>query len=62
MKLKIRRILSVAILTVVIAATVGALVESALAATLEAPGMVNNDILNFINTAVAAVTALAIAS
>jgi len=55
-------IVSGAILTVVVAATVGALVESALAATLEAPGIVNNDILNFINTAVAAVTALAIAS
>ena len=51
-----------AIFTIVIAATVGALVESALAATLEAPGVLNNDMLNFINTGVAAVTALAIAS
>jgi uncharacterized protein (TIGR00297 family) len=43
-----------AVLAVVIAATVGALVESALAATLEGPGILNNDMLNFINTAVAA--------
>jgi uncharacterized protein (TIGR00297 family) len=49
------------ILAVVIGATVGALVESALAATLEGPGILNNDMLNFINTAVAAVVALAMA-
>jgi uncharacterized protein (TIGR00297 family) len=48
-----------AILTIVIAATAGALVESALGATLEGPGILNNDMLNFINTAVAAVVALA---
>ena len=48
-----------AILIVVAAATAGALVESALAATLEGPGILNNDMLNFINTAVAAVVALA---
>ena len=42
-------------------ATVGALVESALGATLEGPGILNNDMLNFINTAVAAVVAIAIA-
>jgi hypothetical protein len=35
----------------------GALVESALAATLEGPGILNNDMLNFINTAVAAAVA-----
>jgi uncharacterized protein (TIGR00297 family) len=46
---------------VVVAATAGALVESALAATLEGPGILNNDMLNFINTAVAAAAALAIA-
>jgi uncharacterized protein (TIGR00297 family) len=46
---------------VVLAATAGALVESALGATLEGPGILNNDMLNFINTAVAAVVALAIA-
>src|SRR5439155_691422 len=45
----------------VIAATAGALVESVLAATLEGPGILNNDMLNFINTAVAAVVALALA-
>ena len=42
-------------------ATAGALVESALAATLEGPGILNNDMLNFINTAVAACVALALA-
>jgi uncharacterized protein (TIGR00297 family) len=50
-----------AILMIVAAATAGALVESALAATLEGPGILNNDMLNFINTAVAAAVALAIA-
>jgi uncharacterized protein (TIGR00297 family) len=50
-----------AILAVVVAATAGALVESALGATLEGPGILNNDMLNFINTAVAAAVALAIA-
>jgi uncharacterized protein (TIGR00297 family) len=49
------------ILGVVVAATAGALVESALGATLEEPGILNNDMLNFINTAVAAGVALAIA-
>ncbi len=50
-----------AILAIVVAATAGALVESALGATLEGPGILNNDMLNFINTAVAAAVALAIA-
>jgi uncharacterized protein (TIGR00297 family) len=50
-----------ATLAVVAGATVGALVESALGATLEGPGILNNDMLNFINTAVAALAALAIA-
>jgi uncharacterized protein (TIGR00297 family) len=45
---------------VVPAATVGALVESALAATLEAPGIVNNDVLNFLNTATGAIVALVV--
>jgi uncharacterized protein (TIGR00297 family) len=49
------------ILAVVVGATVGALVESALGATLEEPGILNNDMLNFINTGVAAVVAIAIA-
>ena len=52
---------SSATLAIVIAATAGALVESALGATLEGPGILNNDMLNFINTAVAAAVALAIA-
>ena len=47
-----------AIVAIVVAATAGALVESALAATLEGPGILNNDMLNFINTAVAAGVAL----
>ena len=50
-----------AMLAVVIGATAGALAESVLAATLEAPGILNNDVLNFLNTAVAAGVALAIA-
>ena len=49
---------SAAVLTVVIAATAGALVESAFGATLEGPGILNNDMLNFINTAVAAAVGL----
>jgi uncharacterized protein (TIGR00297 family) len=44
---------------VVGAATAGALAESALGATLEGPGILNNDMLNFINTAIAAAVALA---
>jgi uncharacterized protein (TIGR00297 family) len=50
-----------ALFAVVVGATAGALVESALGATLEGPGILNNDMLNFINTAVAAVVAMAIA-
>jgi uncharacterized protein (TIGR00297 family) len=49
---------SAAVLIVAVAATIGALVESALGATLEAPGILNNDVLNFVNTAVAAAAAL----
>jgi len=49
------------ILAVVVGATVGALVESLLGATLEGPGILNNDMLNFINTAVAAAVAIAMA-
>jgi uncharacterized protein (TIGR00297 family) len=49
------------ILAVVVGATVGSLVESALGATLEGPGILNNDVLNFINTAVAAAVAIAVA-
>jgi uncharacterized protein (TIGR00297 family) len=47
-----------AILPVVAGATAGALVESALGATLEGPRILNNDMLNFINTAIAAAVAL----
>jgi len=50
-----------AIVIVVVGATAGALVESALGATLEGPGILNNDMLNFINTAVAAAVVLALA-
>ena len=50
-----------AIVAIVVSATVGALAESALGATLEGPGILNNDMLNFINTAVAATPALVIA-
>ena len=39
---------------VVACATLGALAESWLGATLEGPGILNNDLLNFINTAAAA--------
>jgi len=49
------------VLAVVVGATAGALVESLLGATLEGPGILNNDMLNFINTAVAVVVALVIA-
>jgi uncharacterized protein (TIGR00297 family) len=49
------------ILLVIGAATAGALAESALGATLEGPGILNNDMLNFINTAVAAAVALVLA-
>jgi uncharacterized protein (TIGR00297 family) len=48
-------------LAVVVAATAGALIESVLGATLEGPGILNNDMLNFINTAVAATVVLALA-
>ena len=45
---------------IVVAATIGSLVESVLGATLEAPGIVNNDVLNFVNTATAAGVAVAL--
>ena len=46
---------------IVIGATAGALLESILAATLEERGVVNNDLLNFLNTASAAYVAVKIA-
>jgi uncharacterized protein (TIGR00297 family) len=51
---------STAVVALVGSATVGALVESVLGATLEGPGILNNDMLNFINTAVAALAMLAV--
>ena len=51
---------STTIVPIVVGATVGALVESALGATLEGPGILNNDMLNFVNTAIAAGVALAL--
>jgi uncharacterized protein (TIGR00297 family) len=47
-----------ALVAVVAGATVGSLAESLLGATLEAPGILNNDMLNFLNTAVAAAVAI----
>ena len=41
-------------------ALAGSLVESGLAATLEAQGIVNNDVLNFINAATGGTVALVI--
>ena len=43
---------------VVVASTIGAFAESALGATLEPAGMLNNDWLNFLTTAIAAAVAL----
>jgi uncharacterized protein (TIGR00297 family) len=47
-----------AVWVLVVAASIGAFAESGLGATLEAPGIVNNDLLNFINTACAAAVAV----
>ena len=52
---------SSALLAVVAGATIGSLAESLLGATLEAPGILNNDMLNFLNTAVAAAAAIVVA-
>jgi uncharacterized protein (TIGR00297 family) len=49
---------AVALVPIVIGATIGSFAESLLGATLEAPGILNNDLLNFINTAVAAYAAI----
>lgn len=45
---------------IVVAATAGALIESYLGATFEDAGILNNDMLNFINTAAAALAAIGI--
>lgn len=50
------------LLVIVVAATAGSLIESALGATLEGPRVLNNDLLNFINTASAAGIALLLAA
>jgi uncharacterized protein (TIGR00297 family) len=47
-----------ALVAVVAGATVGSLAESLLGATLEAPGILNNDMLNFLNTGIAAAAAI----
>jgi uncharacterized protein (TIGR00297 family) len=49
-----------ALAPIVIGATAGSLLESWLGATLEGPGILNNDVLNFINTAAGAFVAVAI--
>jgi uncharacterized protein (TIGR00297 family) len=49
-----------AVILVVIAATAGSLLESWLGATLEARGILNNDLLNFINTGAAALAVIAL--
>ena len=46
---------------VVVAATIGSFAESVLGATLEPDGIVNNDVLNFANTAIAAMAAILLA-
>jgi len=50
-----------AVLIVAAAAIFASFVESALGATLEAPGVLNNDLLNFLNTVCAAVVAVVLA-
>ena len=52
---------SSALVVVVAGATIGSLAESLLGATLEAPGILNNDMLNFLNTAIAAGAAVLVA-
>ncbi len=50
-----------ALLPIVAGATAGSFAESAMGATLEPAGFVNNDVLNFLNTAIAAAVALSLA-
>jgi uncharacterized protein (TIGR00297 family) len=47
-----------ALVPVVAGATIGSLAEGVMGATLEGPGIVNNDVLNFLNTTIAALTAV----
>jgi uncharacterized protein (TIGR00297 family) len=53
---------SAIMLPVVIGATAGAFVESALATQFERDGVLNNDVLNFLNTGVAALVAVGVSS
>jgi uncharacterized protein (TIGR00297 family) len=53
---------STTLVAIVVGATAGSLLESWLGATLESPGILNNDMLNFINTAAATFVTLAVAS
>lgn len=46
---------------VIAGATIGSFTESAMGAALEGPGVVNNDVLNFLNTAIAAAAAVLLA-
>ena len=50
-----------ALLRIVAGATIGSFAESLLGASLEGPGILNNDLLNFINTGVAAAAAIIVA-
>ena len=50
-----------ALLPIVAGATIGSFAESLLGASLEGPGILNNDLLNFINTGVAAAAAITVA-
>jgi uncharacterized protein (TIGR00297 family) len=50
-----------ALAAVVAGATIGAFAESVMGATLEGPGYLNNDMLNFLNTAIAAGVAVLLA-
>jgi uncharacterized protein (TIGR00297 family) len=50
-----------ALFPIVAGATIGSFSESFLGATLEAPGILNNDLLNFLNTAIAAAAAVLLA-
>jgi uncharacterized protein (TIGR00297 family) len=43
---------------IVAGAVAGSLAESVMGATLEGPGFVNNDVLNFLNTAIGALCTL----
>ena len=52
----------IALAAIVVGATAGSLLESWLGATLEGPGILNNDVLNFINTAAGAFIALGVAT